>query len=283
MNEQYLAALWRSRQTLDAIETWLATLPEQERVTLARMQYEIRTPAISYAQATLAVSALVELGILEQRPDLLLNRSRLLATASLRCGMRLGSDYTRSHISPPPVQFLAALPTGLAASLQEAITAEASDLRAGLIGLLTEAREHLLLASPFWDIATMTDLGSILERRLNGGIRVDLLFRSLANPAERTQPGSQILERLAQHAGCRIWTWNTPHASDHFGNQTFHFKCIIADHGTRAYLGSANFTTASLRSRMELGVLLDGEDAQALSRIVTQTLHIAHIWNEDSA
>jgi phosphatidylserine/phosphatidylglycerophosphate/cardiolipin synthase-like enzyme len=283
VNEQYLDALWRARQALDAIEAWLTTLAEQERVTLARMQHEIRTPAISYAQATLVVNALVELGILDKSSDLHVNHSRLLATAALRSGMRLGSDYTSSHLCAPPVQFLAALPAGLPASLQEAITAEASDLRAGLIGLLAEAREHLLLASPFWDTATMMDLGSILERRLNGGIRVDLLFRSLAHVAERMQPGTQILERLAQHTGCSIWTWNTPLATDHFGSQTFHFKCIIADYGKRAYLGSANFTTASLRSRMELGVLLDGEDAQALSRIVTRTLCIAHAWNKDRA
>jgi hypothetical protein len=35
------------------------------------------------------------------------------------------------------------------------------------------------LASSFWDETTMIDLGTILERRLNGGIRVDFLIRSL--------------------------------------------------------------------------------------------------------
>ncbi len=278
MSERYLDALWRARHALDAIESWLAPLPEQERVTMPRIQHEIRTPPISYAQAALAVNALVELGILEKQPDLLLNRSRLIETEALRMGMRQGIDYTRAHMSPPPVHFLAALPTGLPANLQEAIGAEASDLRAGLIGLLAEAQEHLLLASPFWDETTMIDLGNILERRLNGGIRVDLLVRAIAHPREGTQRFTQILEHLAQHPGCHIWTWNAPLAADHFGTQTFHFKCIIADHGKQAYLGSANFTVASFRSRMELGVLLDGEDARALSRIVNQTISRAHAW-----
>ena len=278
MSERYLDALWRARHALDAIESWLTTLPEHDRVTLPRIQHEIRTPSISYAQAALAVNALVELGILEKQPDLVLNRSRLLETETLRTGMRQGIDYTRAHMPSPPVHFLAALPTGLPASLQEVITAEASDLRAGLIGLLTEAQEHLLLASPFWDETTMIDLGNILERRLNGGIRIDLLVRAIAHPREGTQSFTQILEHLAQQPGCRIWTWNVPLAADHFGTQTFHFKCIIADHGKQAYLGSANFTMASFRSRMELGVLLDGDGARTLSRIITQTLNVAQAW-----
>jgi phosphatidylserine/phosphatidylglycerophosphate/cardiolipin synthase-like enzyme len=278
MSERYLDALWRARYTLDAIESWLLTLPEKDRVSLPRIQHEIHNPSISYAEGALAVKALVELGILEKQPDLLLNRQRLLETESLRTGIRQGVDYTRTHMPSLPVHILAALPTGLPASLQEAITSEASDLRAGLIGLLTEAQEHLMLASPFWDETTMTDLGNILERRLNGGIRIDLLVRAIAHPGERTQNTTRTLEHLAQHPGCRIWTWNIPLAADHFGTQTFHFKCIIADHGKQAYLGSANFTMASFRSRMELGVLLDGDSARTLSSIIAQTLKVAKAW-----
>ncbi len=279
MSERYLDALWRARPALDAIESWLVTLPEHDRVTIPRIRHEIRILPISYAQAALAVNALAELGILENQPGLVLNRSRLLETEPLRAGMRQGIDYTRANLPVPPMHFLAALPTGLPASLQETIAAEASDLRAGIIGLLAEAQEHLLLASPFWDETTMTDLGNILERRLNGGIRIDLLVRSIAHPREGTQSFTLILEHLAQHPGCRIWTWNAPLAADQFGTQTFHFKCIIADHGKQAYLGSANFTMASFRSRMELGVLLNGDDARALSYIVSRTLGIAQAWS----
>lgn len=171
MSERYLDALWRVRHELDAIEAWLATLSEHDRLTMPRIQQEIRTPPISYAQAALAVNALVELGILEKQPGLLLNRARLLETEPLRTGMRLSIDYTCSHMPSPPMHFLVALPAGLPTILQEVIAVEASDLRSGLIGLLADAQEHLLLAAPFWDETTMTDLGNILERRLNGGIR----------------------------------------------------------------------------------------------------------------
>ena len=51
-----------------------------------------------------------------------------------------------------------------------------------------------------------------------------------------------------------------------------HFKAISADRGQRAYLGSANMTVLSLRSRMELGVILGGAAASQLDRILRVVL-----------
>jgi phosphatidylserine/phosphatidylglycerophosphate/cardiolipin synthase-like enzyme len=278
MSERYLDALWRARQALDAIEAWLQLLPDRSQITIKSIQQEFRATPISYAQASLALFALIELGIIEQPPNQVLNQQRLLETADLRQGLRQGLEYARNHTPAPPAQLLAALPTGLPPGIQRAMAAEARDLRASIIGLLTEAQEHLLLASPFWDEETMNDLGTILERRLQGGIHVDLLVRAIPFLNEHLQALAQMFGRLAQHPDCRIWTWNAQLPADHFGTQTFHFKCIVVDHGQRAYLGSANFTLASFRSRMELGILLDGNDAHTLSRLVTHTLEIAQLW-----
>ncbi|HEY1350704.1 MAG TPA: phospholipase D-like domain-containing protein [Ktedonobacteraceae bacterium] len=278
MGERYLEVLWRARQVLDAIEAWLGNLPDRSQVSIHRIRKEIHTPPLSYAQAAMAANALIEIGIIEQQPDPVLNQRRLLETEIYRLSLRHGMDYTRAHMPAPPAQFLVALPPGLSQHTQYAITADARDLRAGLIGLLTEAQEHLLLASPFWDEKTIIDLGAILERRLHGGIRIDLLVRTITHPNNQRPAFARGMGRLAQHAGCRIWTWNIPLATDHFGTQTFHFKCIIADYGKQAYLGSANFTLASFRSRMELGILLAGDAARTLSHLVTQTLGIAQLW-----
>lgn len=76
----------------------------------------------------------------------------------------------------PPAYFLATLPTGLPHTMQKAMIVETRDPRTGLIGLLAEAQEYLLLASPFWDEETMNDLGTILERRLHGGFTLICSF-----------------------------------------------------------------------------------------------------------
>jgi hypothetical protein len=77
---------------------------------------------------------------------------------------------------------------------------------------------------------------------------------------------------LCKHERCRFFAWYAPNENDPFGAQTFHFKAAIADNGLKAYLGSANLTTAGLRSRMELGVILTGEPAVQVAQIIELVL-----------
>lgn len=278
MSERYTDAVRRVRRVMDSVEEWLTSLPDGSAVTAIRIQQEIRSLHMSYDQAALALNALAELGVLDIQNGWILNRLRLLETATFRAGVRIGLDHALAQMHTSKLRFLAALPAGLPLVIQQALQREADDLRATLVGLLAQAEEHLLLASPFWDDTTITDLGDILERRLKGGIRVDLLGRSATLQMGSEHGFALIIQRLQGYTGCRAFTWNEMLPEDRFGTQTFHFKCIIADYGKQAYLGTANLTSASLRSRMELGVLLTGEDARTLSRIVTQVLSVAHPW-----
>lgn len=247
-------------------------------MSAVRIQQEIRILHLSYDQAALALNALAELDVLDAQNGWMLNRPRLLETAAFRAGVRIGLDHALAQMRTSELRFLAALPAGLPLAVQQALQREAGDLRATLVGLLAQAEQHLLLAAPFWDDTTIADLGDILERRLKGGIQVDLP-RRFASPQMGSEHGfALITRRLRVYPGCRAFTWNEVLPEDRFGTQTFHFKCIITDYGKQAYLGTANFTSASLRSRMELGVLLTGEDARTLSRIVAQVLTVAHPW-----
>jgi len=54
---------------------------------------------------------------------------------------------------------------------------------------------------------------------------------------------------------CSILSWYEGAGTE---TQVFHFKAVSADTGQRAYMDSANMTVSSLRSRMELGVILRG-------------------------
>ena len=278
MSERYADAVRRMRRVMDAVEEWLSTLPHGSVVSAVHIRQEIRSLRMSYDQAALALNALAELDVLDAQNGWILNRLRLLETATFRAGVRIGLDHALAQLRTSELRFLAALPAGLPLAIQQALQREADDLRAVLVGLLAQAEKHLLLASPFWDDTTIADLGDILERRLKGGIQVDLLGRSASLQMGSEHGFALIIRRLESYSGCRAFTWNEVLPEDRFGTQTFHFKCIVADYGKQAYLGTANFTSASLRSRMELGVLLTGEDARTLSRIVTPVLNVAHAW-----
>jgi phosphatidylserine/phosphatidylglycerophosphate/cardiolipin synthase-like enzyme len=112
----------------------------------------------------------------------------------------------------------------------------------------------------------------LFEKRLNSGVLIDVLGR----PDGRS--GNEYLafsKYFAYQPGIQFFNWYQPSVEDPFRSQTFHFKAAIVDNGAKAYLGSANMTVSGLRSRMELGVILEGRSAKNLSKVLDSVLSIA--------
>jgi len=135
--------------------------------------------------------------------------------------------------------------------------------------MVAGAKHSLIVASPFWDAGTAGEMASLLDKRLGTGVRVWLLGRF-----ERDLPAGvrSELRKIASEKECSILSWIEGLGAD---TQTFHFKAASADAGQRAYMGSANMTVSSLRSRMELGVILTGTAAAQLDRILRVVITMA--------
>jgi len=134
------------------------------------------------------------------------------------------------------------------------------------------AREDLVIASPFWDRHTIDEIEQLLLRRLEAGVSITILRRFESRMPVNVR---NAFARFAIHPRFRLVSWNDQNTGDLFGAHTFHFKAVIADGGKRAYLGTANFTASGLRSRFEIGVLLEGETARRLGEIVKFVLTLA--------
>ena len=125
------------------------------------------------------------------------------------------------------------------------------------------------MASPFWDAGTTAEMVALARKKLASGVQVSLLGRfSRELPAEVKSE----LAKIANDPGCAIMSWFEGTGTE---TQTFHFKAVSADRGQRGYMGSANMTVSSLRSRMELGVILGGAAASQLDRILRIVLTMA--------
>jgi len=138
-----------------------------------------------------------------------------------------------------------------------------------LLDVIASARQSLIVASPFWDASTTAEIVALVSKKLASGVQVSLLgrFSRELPPEVRAE-----LEKLRYDPRCAILSWFEGEGRE---TQTFHFKAISADRGERAYLGSANMTFSSLRSRMELGVILRGRTASELDRILRVVLTMA--------
>jgi phosphatidylserine/phosphatidylglycerophosphate/cardiolipin synthase-like enzyme len=218
-----------------------------------------------------ALRALEDLGILEPTTDgWRVDASNFQRSDGYRRGIRQGLDLEENTHLYETVSLLASVPATVTAEVRSLVFRDALELRAGIMDLIASARSRVVLASPFWDEETVDDLQALLSRRIEQGASVDLLGRTL----ELSDPNGAALRSLADRLdprACRVYTWLRRADDDRFRSETFHFKVAIAD-DERAYLGSANFTSSGMRSRMELGVLSTGGLAHALARIVDAIL-----------
>src|SRR6185312_9735920 len=191
-----------------------------------------------------------------------------VASAAFRDGTKLAIDEMSSQITPLPARLVAAFPPDMPDDLAKVLELQTTGLRAAIIDLIASCQSHLILASPFWDAETVNDLIPILTRRLEAGVVVEVLAR-YSDRTARGHPMVQMGNKLAPFHQFRIRTWYDRVANDIWGSHTFHFKAVSIDGGKKAYLGTANLTTSSLRSRFELGTILVGRPATTLDGILT--------------
>jgi hypothetical protein len=222
-------------------------------------------------EVLIALNALCDLGVLQkEHTRYTLDRARLVATeesrAAIQAALQVGAE---GACNSPEVQLCVSLPPALPPAAEHVIRESSTDLRSNLLDVIASATNSLIVASPFWDAGTTAEMVTLVRKKLMSGVHVSLLGRfSRDLPTEvKVQ-----LERLRHEPQCAILSW---FEGEGFETQTFHFKAISADRGQRGYLGSANMTTSSLRSRMELGVILHGPVAAQLDRILRVVVTMA--------
>lgn len=270
MSEQYVLAVRRLRWLMDAGEDRLEKLSDNSVITPDGMRSWGAPRRGSLDEVGVAVDAWESLGVLRRMDQgLAVRLARLHETSGFRRGVRAGID---SQVSDDDrVRLWAALPSDLPLPVATPLRDVTEDLRAGLVDLATSATYDLALVSPFWDAETLDELRPILRHRLAAGVTVKMLGRFGPTTPMDVRV---ILQSLQKSRYCTILSWYEPSLTDPFGTRTFHLKAAVADGGKRTYLGTANFTMAGLRSRLELGVQLTGQPGYHLAAVVRTVLSL---------
>ncbi len=271
MTARYAASVDSLGWLMDALERDLERMSDGARLTIEGARSACAVRRATADEASAALDALGSLGVFSSgQRERVLDAKAFAASAAYRTGVRHG--IAARDTATPAVRLCAALPQSLDAGVLDIFRTATDDLRGAVVDLVAQSSRDVVLASPFWDGATLQEIGPVLARRLENGVSVRLLgrFDREVTPEVRT-----ALARLAAHRECQLLTWYEPTADDPFGARTFHFKAAIADGGSRAYLGTANFTASGLRSRFEMGVLLEGDVAKRLARVVEAVLILA--------
>lgn len=255
MSDLYVAAVRDIGAPLEVLESSMGA-GELPVVTLGMIRV---SGGMTRDQALLAAHALESLGVLRRAGHhWMIIPGGLQRTAGFRQGVRAASRSL--SVPSPTAEILARCPPGAPARLSEVVARTSMDLRFGVLSLITEAQEELLLMSPFWDRSTLADFVEPLRARLQAGVRVTLVARRIGREFD------YLRRELGEDRGLKLLEW---FSIDPAGAVvTFHLKAIVQDRGQRAYIGSANMTSAGLRSRVELGLRFDGELARRVADIV---------------
>lgn len=271
MTGRYAQALLRLAWLLDSMETQIASASESFALSKAELRNIAGSRRATSDEIAASLAALSELGAVRSLgTDWIFDAREFARSSEYRRGVRDGIEAVPGLGTGDGVRLLAALPPTLDEELRERLPGGLGDLRSAVVNLIASAEKRIVLASPFWDEETVDELFGLLSRRAAAGVRIDLLGRAVGGPSS----SGIALKSLADHLDpdlTKAVSWFRSASKDRFGSETFHFKVAIAD-GARAYLGTANFTSPSLRSRMELGIVASGGLASTLEKLVDLVL-----------
>jgi hypothetical protein len=271
----YIRAAKSHPWLLPPVEDALRSLGTDYGKDVSKIARTIRAPdgrPISDDEILVAFNALCDLGVLERSgARFCFRRTKFEATEGFRKGVQSAVSTLSENDSAltQRVQLCVSLPPTLAPAAEHVIHESSADLRSSLLDLVASAKESLIVASPFWDAGTASEMVTLAAKKLASGVRVWLLGRF---SEELPNDVKLELRKVGSDPGCSILSWFEGSGRE---TQTFHFKAISADRGKRGYVGSANMTVSSLRSRMELGVILGGDAASHLERILRVVITMA--------
>lgn len=265
----------------EAVESFIETLSDGYRTSLEEIALGQVGGAFTYDQVAEVVAGLEDLGVLgavAQRVYVV-NRKVGDSSALLRRQVRAALVWANAGSSPELCELLLAVPRDGRELITTPYEKSFLDLRTAVRSLAASAARRLILASPFWDMEVAADIGALIERRLAAGAEVVVLARSPAAGTGNREALNLLTSISVRDNRCQTLVLDRYSERDPFGSSTFHFKAACAD-GNRVYLGSANFNTAGLSSRWELGVLLDGTRAQPVVDLLDSLVSIARPLRE---
>ncbi len=136
--------------------------------------------------------------------------------------------------------------------------------------LLSSGEEEILICSPFAEFDGLNRFLDIFAVKLDAGCTLHILSRQIARGDTNSRFGQlqKFARALASSSALsRSFEVRNYHFSDaQRVESSSHAKLVVVD-GKRAYVGSADFRANSLDRNFEVGILVKGDQAEAVRRV----------------
>jgi len=145
----------------------------------------------------------------------------------------------------------------------------------GIRRMASEAERKLYILVPFIDYDGLNEVSQSLKGALDRGVSINILTRNLTE-------GHQNYDALVRIFGDPILPKENFHLYETVsedGLSLSHAKVLSRDNGKEVYIGSANFTRASMEKTIEVGVFLRGRQAEPIDGFIQLVLsHSIQRW-----
>lgn len=203
-----------------------------------------------------------------------LSRVELLRLATL---LRGAEQFRRLKHDTPQLELVVTMPMApsyLAAELPERPGRPGGYLPTGaaLLRIAQAAQQRIVAMTPFVDTFGFDWLRTVFEA--SPAPQKILVLRD----AERYAVDLSVHQaEWLREFGVDVWDYHRAHAAGArpLPLETFHAKIVLGDERL-AYVGSANFLGSGDGTSLEAGVLVDGQAAVQVARLIDGVLRVAH-------
>ncbi|MFP5263381.1 MAG: phospholipase D-like domain-containing protein [Blastocatellia bacterium] len=135
-----------------------------------------------------------------------------------------------------------------------------------IMSLIRSANYSLTILTPFFDPVAADAVGTALAGSLKRGCKVLFATQELDVPNSSNVAGVKKLLSIAHKHTAPLDNCHIVSARKEWSKRLLHAKIIVADHN-RAYLGTANLTWAGLQKHFEIGIEIQGTEAQQIEEL----------------
>ena len=146
-----------------------------------------------------------------------------------------------------------------------------SNLTGYLVDLLASATDTATILNPFYTEVALSTIQEAIAGVTRRGARFRLLTRDIFMGDCSNQTHIRTLVDFVDVEGEMSNFYLYEFNQNKYHDSRFHAKGMISD-TDRAFVGSANLTTSSLRSSFELGVVLQGKVVRELTQFINQVI-----------
>jgi len=140
--------------------------------------------------------------------------------------------------------------------------------------MIKQSKQNIDIINPFFDAEGTEKVLIELISAAQRGVKINIVTREYSTSKNLTQCINRIIQCFKEKELTSLISIRNYYVKTGSTFYSIHSKIIIVDNN-KCYIGSANLTSSSMSSNLELGVILENNDVKTVKRIFNNLWSVA--------